>query len=106
MSMETFVGLGMEEVKEERKKWEEEAEDKGGVGGQDNELYAHTINLIIKKLKEINRRVIDHLISSRSRYSFDFARMMGHCATREVHVGKSSHSHKCFHVWHSFRRKY
>lgn len=46
-----LVGPGMEE---EEKKWEEEVEDEGGgvgVGGQDNELFAHTINLIIKKLK-------------------------------------------------------
>lgn len=78
MSMETFVGQGMEE----KKKWEEEVEDEGGVGGQENELFAHTINLIIKKLKEIKRRVIDQLISSRSLYSFDFGRMVGHGATR------------------------
>lgn len=25
--------------------------DEGGVGGQENELFAHTINLIIPKLK-------------------------------------------------------
>lgn len=90
MSMETFVGPGMEEEKEEKKKWEEEVEDEGGVGGQENELFAHTINLIIKKLKEINRRVIDHLISSRSVYSFDFGRMVGHGATRQENVGKIS----------------
>ena len=64
------MGLGLEE--EEKEKWEEEVEGEGGVGGQENELFAHTINLIIKKLKESNRRVIDHLISSRSVYSFDF----------------------------------
>lgn len=56
-----------------------EEEDAGGVGvgGQENELFAHTINLIIKKLKEINRRVIDHLISSRSVGSFDFGWVVG-----------------------------
>lgn len=49
---------------------EERVEDEGGVGGQENEIFAHTINLIIKKLKEIHRRVIDRLISSRSVWSF------------------------------------
>lgn len=65
------MGLSTEE--EEKKKWEEEVEDEGGVGvgGQENELFAHTINPIIKKLKEINRRVIDHLISSRSVYTLE-----------------------------------
>lgn len=43
-----------------------EVHDEGGVGGQENQLVAHTINLIIPKLKGINRRVIDHLITSRS----------------------------------------
>lgn len=38
----------------------------GGGGGQENQLIAHTINLIIPKLKGINRRVIDRLITSRS----------------------------------------
>lgn len=42
-----------------------EVHDEGGVGGQENQLVAHTINLIITKLKGINRRVID-LITSRS----------------------------------------
>ena len=53
---------------EEEKRWEREEEAEGGVGvgGQDNELFAHTINLIMKKLKAINRRVIDQLISPRS----------------------------------------
>ena len=74
MSMETFVGTTRRGTKS---KWEEEVEDERGVGGQDNELFAHTINLIIKKLKAINRRVIDHLISSRSVYSFDFGRTIG-----------------------------
>lgn len=75
--------MGMEE--EEKKKCEEEVEDEGGVGvgGQENELFAHTINVIIRKLKEINRRVIDHLISSRSVYSFDFG---GTAATAQVDV--------------------
>lgn len=67
---------------EEKKMWEEEVEDEGGVGGQENELCAYKINLIIKKLKKINRRVIDHLISSRSVYSFDFGRKVSHGATR------------------------
>lgn len=49
---------------------EERVEDEGGVGGQENEIFAHTINQIIKKLKEIHRRVIDRLISSRSVWSF------------------------------------
>lgn len=40
-----------------------------------------TINVIIKKLEEINRRVIDHLISSRSVYSFDFGRTVDHGTT-------------------------
>lgn len=44
-------------------------EDGRGVGGQEKEIFAHTINVIIKKLKEIHRRVIDRLISSRSRWS-------------------------------------
>lgn len=64
-------------MEEEKDKWKGEVEDEGGVGGQENEIFAHTINLIIKKLKEINRRVIDHLISSRSVYSFDFGRSDG-----------------------------
>jgi len=66
-------------------------EDEGGVGGQENELFAHTINLIIKKLKKINRRVIDHLISSRSVYSFDFGRMGGYGATTPENLGDISH---------------
>lgn len=82
------MGLGLEE--EEKEKWEEEVEGEGGVGGQENELFAHTINLIIKKLKEINRRVIDHLISSRSVYSFDFGRTAGHGATRRGNLGEIS----------------
>lgn len=55
---------------------EEDEEDEGGVGvgGHENEFFVHTINLIIRKLKEINSRVIDHLISSRSVCSFDFGR--------------------------------
>lgn len=61
-----------------------------GVGGQENELFAHTINLIIKKLKEINRRVIDHLISSRSAHSFDLGGTVGHGATRQENVGEMS----------------
>lgn len=68
MSITNLLGLCM--VWERAMRGEEE--DEGGVGGQENELFAHTINLIIKKLKEINRRVIDHLISSRSVCSFDF----------------------------------
>lgn len=72
MSMETFVGPGMEEEEEDWKACEKRVEDEGGVGGQENEIFAHTINLIIKKLKEIHRRVIDQLISSRWVYSFDF----------------------------------
>lgn len=92
---------------EEKKQWEEEVEDEEGVGvgGQDNELFAHTINLIIKKLKEINRRVIDHLISSRSVYSFVFGRAVGHGDTKRETLGEIScnlqrliSSHKCFHI--------
>lgn len=59
---------------EEKKKWDEVDEGGAGVGGQENEFFVHTINLIIKKLKEINSRVIDQLISSRSVCSFDFGR--------------------------------
>lgn len=78
--MEIFLGLGMEEEEEEGKNGEVE-HDEGGVGGQENELFAHTINLIIQKLKGINRRVIDRLISSRSVCSFNFGRTVGHGAT-------------------------
>lgn len=39
--------------------------------------FSHTVNAITKKLKEINRRVIDHLISSRSGCSFDFGGAVG-----------------------------
>lgn len=74
MSMDTFLGLGMKEEDEVG------LHDEGGVGGQENELFAHTINLIIPKLKGIHRRVIDHLISSRSVYSFNFGRTVGHGA--------------------------
>lgn len=77
MSMDTFLGLGM---KEEDEVGEVGLHDEGGVGGQENELFAHTINLIIPKLKGIHRRVIDHLISSRSVYSFNFGRTVGHGA--------------------------
>ena len=79
------MGLGIEV--EEKKKWAEEAEDEGGVGGQENELFAHTINLIIKKLKKINRRVIDHLISSRSDYEFFWLWRDGGLTRRE-HCGE------------------
>lgn len=85
MSIETLWAWAWRRNEE---KWEEEAEDEGGVGGQENELFAHTFNLIIKKLKEINRRVIDHLISSRLVYSFDFGRKVGH-ATRQGHFGEN-----------------
>lgn len=76
---------------------EERAEDGGGVGGQENEIFAHKINLIIKKLKGIHRRVIGRLISSRSAWSF---LTLGHSATRHenlaTHHQQTSHSHKCF----------
>lgn len=75
MSMDTFLGLGM---KKEDEVGDVQVRDDEGVGGQENELFAHTINLIIPKLKEIHRRVIDHLISSRSVYSFNFGRTVGH----------------------------
>lgn len=67
-------------MKEEDEVGEVGVHDGGGVGGQENELFAHTINLIIPKLKEIHRRVIDHLISSRSVYSSNFGRTVGHGA--------------------------
>lgn len=69
-------------------KGEEEVDNEGGVGGQEKELFAHTMNLIIMKLRGSNRRVIDHFINSRSVYSFDFGTMGAHGASRQRQVGK------------------
>lgn len=60
-----------------------------GVGGQENELFANTINLIIPKLRESHRRVIDRLISSRSVYSLNFGRTLGHGAITKKNVSKT-----------------
>lgn len=47
MSLDTFLGSG---VKKEDEVGEVRVRD-DGVGGQENELFAHTINLIILKIK-------------------------------------------------------
>lgn len=65
-----------------------EVAGEGGVGGQENELSQHTINVIIEKLKVINRRVIDHLISSRSAYSFDFGSAAGLGTSTRQNLGE------------------
>lgn len=60
-----------------RRRREGEEEEEGvRVGGQENELFAYSINLIMKKLKGINRRVIEHLSVSRWVCSLDFEKMV------------------------------